>query len=489
MTNPIVRNLQDASRTTLNVLAVFFAFPLMLMLAGCSNTISVQLGGVGTGSVSSNPQGISCGAGGTACSDTTSSGTPVVLTATASSGSVFAGWGGACAGSGVTCSFTLNSDTSAIAYFRTTQVSTGAYHTCGLKMDGTVKCWGRWNEGQLGRGTTNNSGGYNQVPVAITNLANVVAIATGAYHTCALLVDGTVQCWGRNTEAQAGGGGFNNFSAPTPVMLYGGSGLGIAAGGYHSCVLVNDGSVKCWGYNHDHEIADLPYDAIVPPAPIGNVGGAIAVTAGAYHSCALIAGGGVDCWGYNHDGETGSNPGWFNNVSIGAALQVDAATGAGVEGTTAQGGYHTCAILSSGGAISCWGYNGHGELGNGNTIGPQPTGTPVAVAGLPGPASRVAAGGYHTCAIVNGSILCWGANESAQLGRGTRGNDILAPGLVSSVLPSALSVDAGAYHTCAVFSGATDDVRCWGRNTEGEVGRNGTSFTDPVTSPMKLMDF
>lgn len=460
--------------------------PPIALLAGCSNTLTVQVGGVGSGSVSSTPAGISCGAGSVACADTTTQGTPLSLTANPAAGSVFAGWGGACSGNSPSCSIALNSDTSVIAYFRTTQVSTGAYHTCGLKMDGTVKCWGRNNEGQLGRGTTQNTGNTD-IPVAITNLTNVVAVAAGGYHTCALLVGGSIQCWGRNSEGQAGGGSVDTFSAPTPVFNVAPA-LAIAAGGYHSCELVSNGTVACWGYNHDYEVAVLSQDAVVPAATVANVAGAVAITAGAYHSCALLANGSADCWGYNHDGETGPSPSPFNSIPI-AARQIDAATGAGVQGTTAQGGYHTCALLT-GGSINCWGFNGHGELGNGTESGPQPVGTAVTVIGLPGPAGWVAAGGYHSCAIVSGSVLCWGANESAQLGRGTSGGDVIIPGVISGSQPPALTVDAGAYHTCAVFSGAPDDIRCWGRNTEGQVGRNSQNLdVDPVTVPLKAPGF
>jgi hypothetical protein len=184
-------------------LAVHLALlPLMALLAGCSNTLTVHVAGVGAGSVASTPAGIFCGAGGVACTDTTNQGTALTLNATPSAGSVFAGWAGACSGSSPSCSVTLNSNLTVSAYFRTTQVSTGAYHTCGLKMDGSVKCWGRNNEGQLGRGTTQNAS--NDFPTAVTNLTNAVAIAAGGFHTCALLVGGSVQCWGRNTEGEVG---------------------------------------------------------------------------------------------------------------------------------------------------------------------------------------------------------------------------------------------------------------------------------------------
>jgi alpha-tubulin suppressor-like RCC1 family protein len=462
--------------------------PTIMLLAGCTNTLMVQVGGVGSGTVSSSPAGISCGAGGTACTDTVSQGTSITLTATQTSGSVFAGWGGACSGNGATCSVTLANDTTAIAYFRTTQVSTGAYHTCALKMDGTIECWGRNTEGQLGRGTTQNAN--NDYPTAISNLNTAVAVAAGGHHTCALLVGGAVQCWGRNTEGQVGdASGADPIAAPTGIRTFATvPGLAIAAGGYHSCELMSDGTVMCWGYNHDQQITAGGFGSTYTATTAAMVAGAVAVTAGAYHSCALLGNGSVDCWGYNNDGESGPAQSVFNTIPT-SARQIDASTGAGVEGTTAQGGYHTCALLTSG-SINCWGYNGHGELGNGTATDPAPFGAPVTVIGLAGPASSVAAGGYHTCAIVATTIVCWGANGSAQLGRGTFGGDAVVAGVVSGNPPAALSVDAGGYHTCAVFSGSTDDVRCWGRNTEGQIGRNPRNFrVDPVTTPMKPLGF
>ncbi|HTS38726.1 MAG TPA: hypothetical protein VMH04_23840 [Candidatus Solibacter sp.] len=486
MTCALIQNHAATSRSRRReTLALLLALPLVLLLAGCTHTLTVQLGGAGSGSVSSSPAGISCGAGGTACSDTTNDGTPFLLTATPSRGSVFAGWGGACSGAAPTCFIDLTASFTAVAYFRTTQVSTGAYHTCALKMDGTVWCWGRNNEGELGRGTNSSFGA--DFPTQIVNLANVVQVAAGGYHTCAMLAGGAVQCWGRNTEDQVGE--FSDIAdpitAPRPIRTTATvPGLSIAAGGYHSCEVMSDGTVMCWGANNAQQITAGTFGQIAWATPAAGVGGAVAATAGAYHSCALLSNGIVNCWGYNNDGESGISPGPFNVVPL-SATQIDASMGAGLQATTAQGGYHTCALLKSGG-ITCWGFNGHGELGTGNTFGPQPTGLPVGVMGLPGAASAVASGGYHTCAIVSGSVLCWGADESAQLGRGTSGTDILSPGLVSPLLPTAVSVDAGGYHTCAVFSGSTDDVRCWGRNTEGQCARTSNNgHIDPVPSPMK----
>ena len=462
--------------------------PLVVLLAGCPKTLSVKVAGVGSGDVSSTPAGISCGAGGAACATTAEQGTAVTLNATPSPGSVFAGWSGACSGSSASCSVTLNGDATAFAYFRTTQVATGAYHTCALKLDGTVKCWGRNDEGQLGRGTNQSINNSNEFPQTVTNLSNVVALAAGGFHNCVLLVGGSVQCWGNNHDGQAGNAsGADPISAPGPIRTFATvPGVGIAAGGYHSCELMSDGTVMCWGYNHDQQITAGTFGNTHTATAAAGIAGAVAVTAGAYHSCALLGNGSAACWGYNNDGETGTSPSPFNTLSI-SARQLDAATGAGTIGTTAQGGWHTCAVLTNG-SVSCWGFNGHGELGNGSTFSPQPLGTPVTASPL-SLATSVAAGGYHTCAIAGGAVMCWGANESAQLGRGVFGGDLLVPAAVSGTPPPALSVDAGAYHTCAVFSGA-DDVRCWGRNTEGEVGRNpNNTRSDPVTIPLKPLDF
>ena len=234
-------------------LRVALVVPLLL-LAGCS-TLTVQTGGVGTGSVSSAPAGITCGAGGGDCLETVDNGTSISLTATASAGSAFGGWGGACSGGAPTCTVTMNSNKTAFAYFRTTQVSTGAFHTCALKLDGTVKCWGRNNEGQLGRGTTQNIS--NDFPTAVKFAGSVVAIAAGGYHTCALLAGGSIQCWGRNDEGQIGDAtGANPISAPTNIRNFATvPALGIAAGGYHSCAVMSDGTAMCWGNNRDQQVA------------------------------------------------------------------------------------------------------------------------------------------------------------------------------------------------------------------------------------------
>src|SRR5437773_3237199 len=203
-----------------------------------------------------------------------------------------------------------------------TAVAAGGLHTCMRLPDGTVQCWGRNNFGQLGNG--DGSLTSSSVPVAVRGLTTATRVVTGDAHTCALLGDGTVQCWGVGDSGQRGDGTFNNISS-VPVAVVGMDGAGhltnavaVAARGYHSCALLGDGTVWCWGRNQDGQLGNgIPLPA--PPAtqcpsswcaatPVraSGITGAAAVIAGGYHTCAvLMPDRTVQCWGRNDDGQLG----------------------------------------------------------------------------------------------------------------------------------------------------------------------------------------
>ena len=149
-------------------------------------------------------------------------------------------------------------------------LSAGTFHTCGLTPSGGAMCWGAGGDGALGNGLTSDS----KVPVGVTGLGGgVAAIAAGWYHTCALTTGGAVSCWGDNTYGQLGDGSTEERPAPVPVAGLSTGVAAIAAGGFHTCALMEaTGGVKCWGSNSDGQLgrgtfepSDTPVD--VPELP------------------------------------------------------------------------------------------------------------------------------------------------------------------------------------------------------------------------------
>src|SRR2546422_6660158 len=191
-----------------------------------------------------------------------------------------------------------------------TRVATGAEHACALLGDSTVRCWGAGDSGQRGDGTFNNS---STVPVAVGGLTGAVSVVTGGYHTCALLGDGTMWCWGRNADGQLGDGTAGpqcvyttGRCSPTPVRVGGiTSPAAIAAGGYHTCALLGDGTVWCWGRNGQGQLGDGTITNSSSPVRAGGITGAVAVSGGFYHTRAGLRDGTGQGWGENAEGQLG----------------------------------------------------------------------------------------------------------------------------------------------------------------------------------------
>lgn len=315
------------------------------------------------------------------------------------------------------------------------QIVSGYRHTCVIAGDG-VRCWGSAQYAQLGLGAIDDIGDdetpSTQPPVDLGETA--IQLASGFFHTCALLDTGAVRCWGAGSEGQLGYG--NNLSigddeAPASAgdVSLGGTAVQVATGFLHSCALLENGDVRCWGQSSDGQlglgyfafIGDDELPTAVPPVSLG--GPAQQIVAGGFHTCALMVDGTVRCWGRNAQGQLG-----LGNTSYVGDDELPSAVGpVDVGGTVVQleaGFGHTCARLDTG-EVRCWGFAALGELGSGSTqnIGDDELPSSVAVVDVGGPVTQLSTATDHTCALLDsGAVRCWGFGEFGQLGYGALAN-------------------------------------------------------------------
>jgi alpha-tubulin suppressor-like RCC1 family protein len=249
------------------------------------------------------------------------------------------------------------------------ELALGANHSCARMIDGTMRCWGSNENGQLGDGTTQD----RDTPAPVPGLGGVQRIAAGRSESCAVLADSTVRCWGA-TPVAAG-------NAPAPV-----EGLSevvaVALGALHACALRKDGTVACWGDNAKGQIGDGTTEARSVPTNVPGVAGAIQIAAWLSSSCALLRGGSAVCWG--SAGGPGGAPQPL--AAPGAVAEIAGSCTRGANGSVrcrlgeqelpiegsgaaqiAFGVAHGC-LRTTGGEVRCWGVNRSGELGDGTKL-------------------------------------------------------------------------------------------------------------------------
>ena len=332
-----------------------------------------------------------------------------------------------------------------------TEVAAGGRHSCGLRTDSTIACWGGSVFGQ----TRAPEGEFS-------------AVTAGNWHSCGLRIDGQVECWGNGWERidtpgdelrAISAGGFRTCGLRTDgtVVCWGGSVFGqtrapegefsaVTAGNWHSCGLRIDGTVACWGDNYTGEAA----------APGGEFR---AVAASVQYSCGVRADGTVVCWGYSDDGATLAPDGQFSAVSAG----YQQSCGVRTDGTVACWGYslnertdypggeltavsggreHFCGLRADSTAV-CW-----GRQDGGRAFAPS------------GRFSAVSAGELHTCGVrTDGTVACWGDNLGGQAA---------APG------GEFRAVAVGVQHSCGVRTDGI--VACWGNDYYGQTQAPGGNF-------------
>ena len=351
-------------------------------------------------------------------------------------------------------------------------VAAGGRHTCAIVGEGQIQCWGDNADGQLGNGTTINS----SIPIQVIHLdGRAVAITAGYAHTCALLSDGSVRCWGRNNYGQLGDGTTENRCTPVAVTNLGGKATAITAGGFHTCAILQGGQVRCWGWNMLGQLGDGTIRTSLTPVSVVNLGGeALSIASGFAHTCAVLTDGRIRCWGWNKYGQLGDGTNWTRRTPT------DVVNLGGRAKSVVAGEGHTCALLEDG-RVRCWGWNMSSQLGDGST---QDRYTPVDVFGLDGKVTSISTTWGHTCALFeNGQVRCWGWNGYGQIGNGiTRHKSV--PVTVINLDGHIEDISAGHSHACALVEG--EGVYCWGWNEHGQLGTGRATFTS--TTPVKVVN-
>lgn len=502
-------------------------------------SLSITLGGTGSGIVDSSDGAIQCPP---ICTASFHRGASVTLAASPDPSSAFDGWldDPICSGTG-TCTIPTNAPHAITAVFtrRTHRITVaklgpgmGTIRSAGGEIDCGPRCSADLVEGtvlalsaapdpwsRLARWSGCPGGGATctltaNAPMSIAAELEIrPRISAGGFHTCAVLASGGLRCWGANTAGQLGYGHMSSIgSSPgnTPAAAgdvpIGAVVLDVSAGAFHTCALLRGGTVRCWGEGGDGQLgygdtASRGGWPATTPDRIGDVplgGIATQVAAGFAHSCALLDTGAVRCWGSSEYGQLGygstlpigadpnATPANAGNVPLGGrAIQIAAGT------------HHTCAVLDTKG-LRCWGHGLFGRLGYGSEsdIGELPNDTPATAGDVPvgEPVDEVACSGAHTCGRLAGAVRCWGLGIDGRLGYGNT-NDIGSrsgntPAAIGDVPlgRSALGIAAGWAHSCAIVDGGS--VRCWGYGSQGQLGYGSTmSMADtPGTVPVVVGD-
>jgi len=435
------------------------------------------------------------------------------------------------------------------------EVSAGRYHTCALKSDGRLFCWGRNSYGQLGDGSIDDS----IMPITeVIGAQDWAHVSAGREHTCAVKTDGRVFCFGTGLAGDLGNGSLAPSSVPVQegtgatdwaqvsqscavksdgrLFCWGRVDYGVddgslvsrtpvqegtrsndwaqlAVGGQASCAITRDRHLFCWGFQWPGLAADLqPLWMIASMLPVeddavatewlqvavaysevcaiegsgrlfcrgDNVRGQLGngsleatltlvevatgatdwaqVTVGELHACAIKRDGRLFCWGAGDDGQLGADS------LDDSPVPVQEATGATDWVEVSAGASHTCAVKSDG-RLFCWGQNDFGQLGDGSV---DASNTPVEESSAAEDWARVSAGTSHTCAVkVDGRLYCWGHDGNGQLGIGSL-DDSPVPVEVAGQAIDWEQVACGDHHTCATRMDG--QLFCWGEGISDQLG-------------------
>jgi alpha-tubulin suppressor-like RCC1 family protein len=351
-------------------------------------------------------------------------------------------------------------------------VSGGGDHTCGILSNDRLYCWGGNSDGQVGRNTANP---FYDTPVEVGG-GRWRTVSAGRDHTCAIRPNGRLSCWGDDDHGQVGDGGANaDRLAPTQVVGGHTDWTAVQVAGDHSCGRRANGRLYCWGDDSFGQLGNggTDQDRTAPVLVAGGATNWTGLSAGEDHVCGRRTTGRLYCWGGDSYGTLGDGPG---DSTSGTPRLV----AGGYTDWTAfdAGGFHTCARRSNA-RLYCWGGDYSGSLGNGGAVDTNRF-RPTLVAGGNVRWASVSAGYYHTCGRRStGRILCWGADGHGQVGNGAASGDQPAPVALSGNASNWTSVVAGYTHTCARKT--TGSLWCWGLNSDHQLGIGGDDDRDVPT--------
>ncbi|GAB5365072.1 hypothetical protein AAMO2058_001025200 [Amorphochlora amoebiformis] len=370
-------------------------------------------------------------------------------------------------------------------------ISSGEDHTCvvigrGEEGKRSVKCWGSGFYGQLGSGSSSNVGddpdetskSFNDVDLGN---ANPVKVKAGAAHTCVLLDDGNIKCWGWGVCGQTGYGHVSTTGDDSNEMgtnlhnvhLNGLKAVDLALGETHTCALLEDDTVRCWGCNSNSQLGiqhpsprdTEPYPIHTHLLPIPFSSRAVGVVAGSTYTCARLENGHVECVGnfgsFTTHKNVAVNP---KNVSLPQGQSAEGLVG---------GKFFACAILSNQ-DLYCFGQSFSREFDNKSMKLQHPNEIASHRIPLSGRVKNAAAGDFHVC-VSTGNVTheCWGWNAFQQLGFTSSESTVPVDSSVKRRFLPGLKVSQfalGSAHTCAVVGSRKVTVRCVGMGLAGQRG-------------------
>ncbi|OFZ22761.1 MAG: hypothetical protein A2202_00660 [Bdellovibrionales bacterium RIFOXYA1_FULL_36_14] len=408
------------------------------------------------------------------------------------------------------------------------KVAIGAEHTCTL-VDGGVYCWGDNTYGQRGMEVIDDAFGDEpgedlalltaQGTVDLGTGFSVKQIVAGSYHNCALSTAGQVKCWGLNNEGQLGLGDAIDRGRlgsqmgddlPTVNIDPGVTVTKLSAGEQHTCALLSNQTIKCWGSNNSGNLGQPSIlnlgttpDDIFNISPILFTSAPRDVVSGSNHNCARFAGPNLECWGENSDGQLG----YDNNIDTGGSVgDFSPANYVELNGTVftdmSLGHRHTCILAASTSEAKCFGENTYGQLGLGDTINRgDMVGDMLNLNPLPLPGGvtikKISSGYNHNCMLYsNNQTRCFGRNDLGQLGSddsidwGDDPTETASNAAVININGSTVMTDifSGGNHSCGAIDSRT--IKCWGNNSSGQLLTEDTipygSSVDTVTNSATL---